>query len=59
MEGIETGGIEGVAIDGMEGIEMGGASEVQSKTSGRGTTFGGDSKAKVSRYSRVLKKKWE
>jgi hypothetical protein len=59
IEGIEIGGIEGVAIDGMEGIEIGGASEIQSKMSGSGTTFSRDGKAKVSRYSRVLKKKWE
>jgi hypothetical protein len=44
-------------FNGTEGIETGGASEDQDKISGRGTGFDGDSKGKVSRYGKVLKKK--
>jgi hypothetical protein len=55
MKDIERGG--------MEGIEMGGAGELQGESSGSATILGGDSKVKVSRYGRVLKKRtkdgWE
>ena len=50
-------GVEGIETGGMEGIETGGTSEDQGKMSGRGAVFGSDSKVKVSRYGRVLKKK--
>ena len=46
-------------FNGMEGIEIGrgSGSEIQGYIGSNSTVFGGDSKVKASRYSRVLRKK--
>jgi hypothetical protein len=58
MEGIGVGSGSGSGNGGMEGIEMGGASGVGSAgKAGDAGEVGSDSKKKVSRYGRVLRKK--
>ena len=60
MEGIEIGGANKVQSDeigGVIGTEMCGDSEVQVNAGSNSTIFGGDSEVKVSRYSRVLRKR--
>jgi hypothetical protein len=60
MEGIEISSankVQGDEIGGVIGTKMCGDSEVQVNVGSNSTVFGGNNEVKVSRYSRVLRKR--